>query len=137
MTKIRETGSIAPLRPYYPTLDNLPVHIRQDGKEVRYHKIPHPSMNSAPIRSIVFPQYTPGATTQLQPVTKALALEKLALCGSSERPLTLADTQSMINLIEQTPCYQLQYSHLTEAMASINKLNGESTKQEHCKSNNP
>ena len=68
-------GAVDVLEPLYPGLAGLPVHRREDGKQVRY--LPPPASALAadaaahPLNWIVFPRYTPGVETQLRAALEA------------------------------------------------------------------
>ncbi|MEH6543087.1 MAG: PqqD family peptide modification chaperone [Porticoccaceae bacterium] len=114
-----KSGSIDPLRRYYPELVSYPLHHRADGKQVRYLPIKAldavNKRDSYALSAIVLPTYSPGENTKLLSVSKIIALEKITETGSSERLLTVEDIRSLISLIEKIPCYQLVYGSTEEA----------------------
>ncbi|MCP4993855.1 MAG: PqqD family peptide modification chaperone [Gammaproteobacteria bacterium] len=118
-------GSIEPLHPYYPDLENDPLHHRADGKEVRYLPIEtrgsSPQSNRHRLSGIVLPQYNSDKTARLTTLPKTQALERMAETGSSERPLTLQDIQALITIVEETPCYQLTYRSTREAINMLDQ----------------
>ena len=120
------SGSFAPLLPYYPQLQTWPIHQDLLQHPIRWIPMSPDTLvaNSArpQISTLVFVQYTDDTTTTLEPLDKAMALDKLAATGSSQREMTLNDAKNMVKLIEQTPCYTLTYSDLKNAIEKIDSV---------------
>jgi hypothetical protein len=120
-------GSVRPLSRYFPILSERPVHLRSDGKKVRYLS---PSVQnlteayniSAPVNYLVFPKYRGDAETCLETLDKIGVMQRLATTGSSNRDLTNRDVEAMITLIEMSPCYEIVYSDLPKAVALMENL---------------
>lgn len=113
--------SVRPLSQYYPGLAKSPVHLRSDGKRVRYLSPPPQSIEgifdiSATVSCFVFPQYKEGAENRLNEMDKFRAMQCLAKTGSSNRDITSRDVETMITLVEQNPCYEIVYSDLSTAV---------------------
>jgi hypothetical protein len=116
-------GSVKPLERYYDKLKDLMIHLRNDGKKVRYLS---PSLKNLPaeenrvqVDSLVFPKYIQGGDNQICNMDKKEALSRLARTGSSNRALTENDVKAMIALIEERNCYELKFSDLGEAISSL------------------
>ena len=120
------SGSFVPLMDYYPALSALPIH--QDLYQQPIRWIPTPAASLAPIAEQypitiwMYPQYEKEATTILEPLDKATALDKITATGSSGRAMTLRDAKCMVKLVEQTPCYTLTYSDLKNAIEKIESV---------------
>jgi hypothetical protein len=120
-------GSVQALERYYPGLASDAVHHRVDGKHVRYLSPPPASLagvgdTAATIDVIVYPIYQKGSKTRLSPLDKITALQKLAVTGSSDRKFLSADIEAMLALVEQTPCFELIFSNLDNALESLEAL---------------
>ena len=117
------SGSFTPLLPFYPNIPELPVFQDLYANQIRWIILPKENMaaksTSAQITTLIFPKYTESATTKLLSLDKSVALERLTATGSSEREMTLDDAKAMVRLIEQTPCYELLFSDLQEAINAI------------------
>jgi HprK-related kinase A len=119
-------GSVKVLERYYPGLAALPVHLRTDGKLVRYLS---PSLNSFPaavdgtaaVNALIFPKYMDESRNRLESIAKIEALQRLAATGSSNRAFTDWDLACMIGLVESRPCYELVYQDLDQAVALIER----------------
>ena len=120
------SGSFKPLLPYYPNIPGLPVFQDLYANQIRWIILPKENMidksTRARITTLIFPKYIESSTTKILPLDKSVALERLAITGSSERDITLDDAKAMIRLIEQTPCYELIFSDLQEAIAAIESI---------------
>lgn len=122
-------GSIGPLSNYFPELKELPSYQREDGKIVRY--ILPPSQNlpknlkvSFPVNYLVFPKFNNASPTRLYSIDKYEGMKRLTKTGSSNRDFTKSDLEAMISLIEKSPCFELVYSDLNEAIFLLeNKVN--------------
>jgi hypothetical protein len=119
-------GSVEPLRGYYPALADYPVHLRTDGKKVRYLSPFVPTSDecvdsSVPVGFLVFPKYREGAENRLTAIGKMEALRRLAKTGSSNRALTHRDVEAMISLVEKTPCFELVFAELSGAVSLLKR----------------
>ena len=117
-------GSVEPLSRYYVGLSERPVHLRSDGKKVRYLSPPPPNLTetfevSAPVNCLVFPKYREGAENRLNMLDKFETMQRLAMTGSSNRDITNRDVEAMIALVEKSPCYEIVYSDLSKAIALL------------------
>jgi len=117
-------GAVSPLSRYYPGLIQHPVHLRADGKMVRYvspsfSNLPESLAGSTPVHFIVFPKYREGAVTTLAPLDKIEVLQRLAGTGSSLRTLTDQDVAAMISLVERCSSYELVYADIAEAVSLL------------------
>ena len=119
--------SVKPLSKYYPGLAESPVHLRADGKKVRYLSPPPQSLEgifevSAVVNCFVFPKYKKGAENSLNELDKFKAMQLLAKTGSSNRDITERDVEAMITLVEKNPCYEIVYSDLSKAISLLENL---------------
>jgi hypothetical protein len=120
-----KAGAWPILEPLYPVLPRLPT-VHCHGRAIRYiepntagtdgHPAPAPS-------AIVFPRYTQGEPTRLQPVPPLLTMTYLIDSNVALRqPVTVTKLAKLIQLVEQTPAYELTYPDLRGAMAAIEKV---------------
>lgn len=120
------SGSFTPLLAFYPNIPELPIFQDLYENSIRWIVLPKESMadklTCSKITELIFPRYTENATTELSSLDKSIALEKLTATGSSEREMTLEDAQAMVRLIEQTPCYELVFSDLHNAITAIESI---------------
>ena len=125
------SGSFTPLLPFYPSIPELPVFQDLYENSIRWIVLAEKNivdkLACSKITELIFPRYTENgctenATTELLILDKSKALEKLAATGSSERDMTLEDAKAMVRLIEQTPCYELLFSDLHDAITAIESI---------------
>ena len=118
-----KTGSLELVAACYPELHLAPEHLRADGKMVRYLAPPPGSIVPAtarlPIGAILFPHYVAGAACSLRALEKTEALQRLVRTGSSDRPLRPADIAMMIRIVDEHPCYSLEYSSFPEVWSTL------------------
>jgi hypothetical protein len=111
---------------YYPNIGDLPWHLRDDGKEVRY--IPPPKFGNrapAPVTHIVFPRYEEQAETVLEPISQLQALGRLMVeCLALRQRLDREIVQQLIGWIENISCYELTFSSLDDAVEAVTEVVG-------------
>ncbi len=112
---------------YYPQLPEMDVHLRVDGKVVRYLPPPcesrRPASESAPVRRIVFPSYDPEAATELTPLAAGVGLQRLlSQCLSLPSGLDRRRVAEMVDWIQGVPCFALRYPSLDAAVSAIGEL---------------
>ncbi|HET7085470.1 MAG TPA: PqqD family peptide modification chaperone [Rhizomicrobium sp.] len=110
---------------YYPNILELPVHIREDDKLVRY--IPPPAgvtqESPASVSHIIFPRYDGAAETELIPITRSEALGRLmAECLAAREPLDQKNACALVEWISKIDCYSLIFSSLSQAVGLIKKV---------------
>ncbi|MEJ1298500.1 MAG: hypothetical protein RNU03_09475 [Candidatus Sedimenticola sp. (ex Thyasira tokunagai)] len=114
----------------FPGFDQLPSFIRLDGKCVRYTPPEVDPFDPAydrplPVRHLVFPKYSPDTPTQLTPVDRVSALQRLMVeCLSIKRPLIREDIEWLVEWIKEVECYELPNNSLDEAVKSVAALVG-------------
>jgi hypothetical protein len=103
-----------------PSLVDLPIHVRADGKRIRYLPVRPADCHgdSVPVRALVFPQYRAGATTRCRPIRPAEALVRLAAAGYDAR-LSEATVRGLIDWLCGLPSYELLYDDLDRAVEQI------------------
>ena len=122
-------GAVAPLRAKYPELDELPVHVREDGVRVRYLAPPLASLPAhgarQPVRWIVFPRYDASRATAITPLDRPAALRRL-LDESyvDRRGLRRDGVESLVHWLRGVDCYDLTVGSLDDAIATIRELAG-------------
>jgi hypothetical protein len=119
-------GSVAVLQDDYPELATLPVFGPMDHA-VRF--LPPRFFDSAaaarryPVAALVFPAYTPGAACRLTPLTGVEALQRLIAAETLfHRPLVHDHIKRLLQWLEHTPAYCLQYSRLFDAAGTVREF---------------
>ncbi len=121
-------GAWPVLGPYYPELDQAAIHLREDGKHIRY--LSPPPTRRAPdrpegyaVRWIIFPAYDQAATSELQPLPRVEMLQRLfAQCLSLPGRLDRAAVLGIVEWVRTIDGYLLPNSNLNEAVRLINNL---------------
>ena len=112
-----------PARHLFAGAEALPVHTRLDGKLVSYHLPPGriaPADIAHPVRMIVFPHYTAGSTGDLQPISRAEALEIMfGQCLDKGPHLTVADMQGLVEGLRDARSFSLRHDDLDTATRNI------------------
>ncbi len=117
-------GSRALLEGDYPQLRAAVEH-RYGDKSARYLGLPGSAMASAPapLASIVFSGYEPGAATEMARLAPAAAAQRLLQAGIV---FSAALRHDMIEwtarLVRSTPCHHLRYSSLAEAETALRTI---------------
>jgi len=119
-------GAIGPLTPYYPEIERLPEHMREDGQLVRYLNPPGDAAGwgrSAPVGWIVFPAYAPDAVTALRPVSRPETLRRLLReCLVLPDRLDRAGVESLVRWMRGVSCHELPMSGLGDAVRLLKEL---------------
>jgi hypothetical protein len=123
-----KSGAIEVLAPLFSQLPRSAVHTREDSETVTYLNPPAASFSydlnrTYPAGWIVFPQYSPTATTGLRPIGKAEALARLMkevlVVGTT---LDMRIVRSLVHWIQQVDCYELPNSSLSQAVDLLGGL---------------
>lgn len=120
-------GSWEVVQRFWPELDALPIHDRPDGKRVRYLQPPAAVPDTFDRRLtgsvLVFPQYACGAETRMKRIGRADALAKLTEAGYDVPDLANREVIcALVSWMAQLDCYELRYSELSDAVASLGAL---------------
>jgi hypothetical protein len=119
---------------YFPEVDRAAIHIRADGRRVRYLLPVDWTLTPTEVRWIVFPRYQPGVAT-LQPLARAAALDQLFQCCSAiPVALTADDVQRLMAWIDARQCFALAVSDLDQAIAQLNALSDVTSTRKHRRS---
>jgi len=121
-------GAWPVLGPLYPELCTLPVHLRQDGKRVRY--LPPPGSpgkrdcrDGLPIGCVVFPAYRPDQPTTLTRLLPAETLCRIAAAGyDAHAHLDNATVTELIDWVSKIDAYELVNASLADAVSRIEGL---------------
>jgi hypothetical protein len=98
-------------------LTNAPIHMRSDGIGVRLAHAPAERFCDRPRRltHIVFPQYCPHSTTQVESLLPLQTLSLLNEGGMSlAKHLMRDDFDAFLRLVCQTPAYKFRYASLED-----------------------
>ena len=110
---------------YYPNILELPVHLREDEKLVRY--IPPPTGvaqgSPASVSHIIFPRYDKDRPTEIKPVARSEALRRLMdECLALRQRLNHNNVGEVVEWIAQIDCYTLTFSSLEEAVELVESV---------------
>ena len=123
-----KTGAWTVLQSFYPALEDRPVFLRQDEKQVRYllppkHLLADETAQCYPLHSLVFPSYQPELPTALTRISPADALCRLAEAGYDMKGgLDTERVKELVDWIAGISCYELQVRDLPEAVSRIAAL---------------
>jgi len=123
-----KSGALGVLGRLFPQLRRSAKHTREDFETVTYLNPPAASFRydvnrTYPVGWIVFPQYSPSATTELRPVRKAEALARLmdqvlVVRGTLDKRIV----RRLVQWIRRVDCYELPNSSLSLAVQLISSL---------------
>jgi hypothetical protein len=123
---IKDAG-IDALADRFPQVRTLPLHRRGDGKRVAYLSPPaqrRPSTeHPRPVRALVFPHFARGASTSLEPLPRAQALQRLmSQCMVVAEPLTVDRVETLVRWVAGVPCYALEYGSTDGAIDAMTSV---------------
>ncbi|HET6183400.1 MAG TPA: PqqD family peptide modification chaperone [Acetobacteraceae bacterium] len=107
---------------YRPEIAELPIHMRTDGKVLRYLPPPPGATRQppAPVSHVIFPRFEPEAPTRLEPVSRAEALGRLFNeCQSVPCRLDAGKVDEVVRWIGAVACFDLSFSSLDRAVELI------------------
>jgi hypothetical protein len=123
-----KTGAWPVLQSFLPALEDLPIFLRQDEKQVRYllppkHLLADKTAQCYPLHSLVFPSYQPELPTSLTRISPADALCRLTEAGyDMEGGLDRRRVAELVGWIGGIKCYELHVHNLQEAVSRIEDL---------------
>lgn len=109
---------------YYPDILNLPVHLRDDRKVVRYvpPRAETVQKDAGMVSHIFFPRYAADEPTELRSLARSEALGRLMeQCLALRHRLDLANVQELVRWIAGIDCYALSFSSLDEAVVVVSE----------------
>ena len=113
------------MQAFYPELENLPV-IPYADKQARFIPLPRASLAepSQPcIRAVIFPSYAVGQATLLEAIAPIQALCLLVESGlTTGSSIESKRIDTLLELLERTPCYRIAYSNLSEVEQTFQTL---------------
>jgi hypothetical protein len=116
------------LASHHPIIDSLPIHLRSDGKSVRYLP-PHgvrrnDSTREYRVETIVFPSYGETHETEVAAIGPAGALQRIAGAGYDVHNgrLDSERVRQIVEWIGGLDCYELKYRDLSEAVSRMRWL---------------
>lgn len=123
---IKESG-VDLLASYFPEVKDLAFHVRPDGKRVCYLPPPvtvEPKDPVSPPRLawLVFPSYTPDASTRLEAISPGQALRQLALHCKIMSRITREEVSILVSQLRSATCFTLCFSSLDEGLAQLMHL---------------
>lgn len=121
---IREGGWLA-LRQEFPDIQALSGGRRwaHDSGYMTLPSCPDGFPPHLPVHCLVFPEYAPGRTLEITPISGEEVLARLIRTGAwFDEALDDGKVEALLRWIQDTPAYQLCYSALKDAVASVRKL---------------
>jgi hypothetical protein len=118
-----KSGSWVKLGELRPDLSALPIHVRADGKRVRYLSSRCAYDGAAPVRWILFINRIPAVQTKLVPLGQLETLRRLIASSYSEeerlsRPAFLGLKRAIVGATS----LEIEYSDAALALATIREL---------------
>jgi len=107
---------------YYPQIHGLPMHRRDDGKQVKYVSPPAEAVQQRPaqVSHIFFPRYAKDDPTELVSITRLDALARIMdQCLALRLKMTPGGVRDLVRWLSGIECYALTFSSLDEAVALV------------------
>lgn len=123
-------GTWSLLETVWPRLAAAPVHVRSDGKKIKFLHPPSDRVTHAPHRltHIVIPSYSPSSPPRLEALAPLRALTVLNASGMLlGKELDKDKFESLLKLICSTPTFIAHYSSLQQADRMIQNILEERT----------
>lgn len=121
-----KNASIEVIRRFHPPAVFGPLAHDTSKGTVSHLRPPDDSVrdmdNTATARHIVFPQFSPGAQTRLEPLSRARAFMQLAENTVNYSLLGGEGFEQLADLVEGCSCHHFGYSQLDEAIAVFQEL---------------
>ncbi len=118
-------GSWSILQRHLPQLAGSPVHLRSDGIRIRmvYPPSRHCSTRSRRLTHIVFPRFAPSSPAELERLSLVHTLRLLNEGGMLlANKFTREDFEALLQSVQRTPSYRLQYTSLDEALRMLQEI---------------
>jgi len=111
----------------YPSLEQMAVHRREDGKAIRYHSPPRENYAlPRPVRWIVFPCRSEDSACVIRPLARLEGLQRLfEHCCAIPRCLTPNDVRSLIEWSSNVGFFDMTIADLNSATIQLHRLVGE------------
>lgn len=114
---IRDLAASAHIGPITPnTRKGTVAHVKPTAESVARQN------EKAPVGMIVFPRWVKGASSKLQPISKAESFMLLATNAFNYELLGEAAFTTVRDLVSGADCYRLEYSDLEEVTVRLNEL---------------
>lgn len=114
-------GSFDVIAPHRPDLEQAPRY-QTKGVEARLLTPPPAAFDAKPVpmRYLIFPRFTAGASAELQALTSFQALERLLADRIwMGHPITAERVTALVGLLDRTPAYRAVYGTLEDAMRLV------------------
>src|SRR5262249_4503127 len=126
-----KSGSWNVLAGLFPQIQDLPTHVRIDGKKIRYLP-PGAGIAQTPasyaVTRLVFPVWTPGSAPACRKIGTAEALERLTASGYDlPNRINSEVVASLIRYISKMQCFELRYDSTQEAVRTLSILCDQTT----------
>jgi len=126
-----KSGSWNVLAGLFPQIHELPIHVRIDGKKIRYLP-PGAGIAQTPasyaVTRLVFPVWTPGSAPACRKIGTAEALERLTASGYDlPNRINSEVVAGLIRYISQMQCFELRYDSTQDAVRTLSILCDQTT----------
>jgi len=120
-------GSLKILHRMFPELDQLPTHVRRDGKQIKYLSPPLHGIakiqDSYTATSLVFPVWFSSSTTKVRKIGTGEALARLTVSGYDvPNGINSEIVAQLIAWASELPCFELRYDALEDAVRAVSDL---------------
>jgi hypothetical protein len=106
----------------FPAISELPLHVRADGKRIRYLLLRQATVSDpVSVAALIFPQYRRAGGVACHSIRPAHALLRLATAGYDMR-LSAGTVRSLVEWVGGIPSYELVYDSLEGAIAAIDEV---------------
>jgi hypothetical protein len=111
------------IAPYRPDIRSQVIHLRADGKRVRYLRPPDIDRDArGSISHIIFPRYNSEGQTRLEPIGRCEALRRLMEeCLALRYRLDHHNVKRLVGWIARIECFTLNYASLEEAAELVRR----------------
>lgn len=111
----------------FPSVRDLPMHLRADGKRVGYLSPPPSSLapngSACRVAALVFPRYSATATTALVQIPAVDALQQLLdECLVLRERLDVGRVERLVTWIGSIPAYRLAYASIDAATSLVGTI---------------
>ena len=119
-----KSGSWEKIEPFYPEINSIPIHLRDDHKKIRYltpdngidwHEL---SSSTFEVNYIIYPEYQPDQDFSFTKISPAQSVIKMTSAGFDiPGELDKKSLTKIVDWIKNTPSYTLFYNELEDALS--------------------
>ncbi len=113
-------GALKALEPYYPELNEKQSRLLSANRSGRYLTNQIKDLTPIPLCSLVFVEYNPDISFEMEPMSKLTALQ--LIIDESWIASTIENVTSFLEWLSKTSFYKLRYSDNDKAISAVSKL---------------